>query len=107
MGILGAGLQAALTDTKTTSSVASGISSAVTSAQAVRGIVAGPTQIAVAQVDRAISDAFIETNLILTRIEENTRRTAQDAAPSGGGSIQAGGSSEATSALANESPTLV
>jgi hypothetical protein len=39
--------------------------SAVTSTQQVRGVVAGPTSIAVAQIGGAISDAFIETNRIL------------------------------------------
>lgn len=36
--------------------------------QATRGVVVGPTNIAVAQVGDAISDAFIETNTILERI---------------------------------------
>lgn len=103
LGVLGAGFQA-LTAGDDATSRAADIQSAVTSSERVRGIVAGPTQIAVAQVDRAISDAFIETNRILARIEENTRRTAQ--APTGEGSIQTGGSSEATEALANESPTI-
>ncbi|MCP4497926.1 MAG: hypothetical protein GY825_14260, partial [Phycisphaeraceae bacterium] len=105
MGIVGAGVKA-LTAGDTATSQAGRIQSAVTSAERVRGIVAGPTQIAVAQVDRAISDAFVETNVILGRIEVNTRRTANDAAPSGGGSLQTGGGSEATEALANESPTI-
>jgi hypothetical protein len=55
------------------SSRSSAIRSAVTSTQQVRGIVAGPTQIAVAQVDRALQTAFVETNAILRAIERNTR----------------------------------
>ena len=44
------------------------MASAVTSTQAVRGIVAGPTQVAVAEIGRTIQDAFVETNLILRRM---------------------------------------
>lgn len=107
LGILGEGIKAAFKDEDITSEAASGITSAVTSTQAVRGIVAGPTSIAVAQVDRAISDAFIETNRILRLIEQNTRSTAASTSDLGTGSVPSGGTSEATQALGNEGPSLV
>lgn len=47
---------------------AANVASAITSTQAVRGIVAGPTQIAVAEIGRTIQEAFVETNLILRRM---------------------------------------
>lgn len=53
-------------DTKIETSAAQ-VESAVTSTQAVRGVIAGPTQIAVAQVGRSVQEAFVETNLILRR----------------------------------------
>lgn len=107
-GILGAGLTAFAQRNAedSASQVAAGVTSAVTSTQAVRGIVAGPTQIAVAQVDRAISDAFIETNRILGRIEENTRSTAVSTSDTGTGSVPVGGTDESIQALANEGPSL-
>lgn len=97
---IGTGLQALARDDESSSS-SGNIRSAVDSAERVRGIVAGPTQIAVAQVDRAISDSFVETNSILTRQEQILRRIA---ARIGGPatSAESGGSSEATSILANE-----
>ena len=107
LGILGGGISAFQKGTETSSAIASGVTSAVTSTQAVRGIVAGPTQLAVAQVDRAISDSFIETNRILARIEENTRATATQTSDTGTGSIPSGGTDAATQALANEGPSLV
>lgn len=88
------------------SSAAGQVASAVTSVQRVRGIVAGPTNVAVAQVDRGIRDAFVETNFILRRIEENTRSTAIQTSDTGTGSVPTGGTSEATQALANESPAF-
>jgi len=47
--------------------------------------VAGPTSIGVAQVDRAISESFVETNALLARIELNTRATAGAASSAGAG----------------------
>ena len=107
IGLVGQGISAALRGDEVTSQAARTVSSAVESAQRVRGIVAGPTSIAVAQVDRAISDAFIETNFILRRIEENTRATAVQTSDTGTGSVPTGGTSEATQALANEGPSFV
>lgn len=81
--------------------------SAVTSVERVRGIVAGPTSLAVAQVDRGIQDAFLPTEFLLRRIEENTRASASNTSDTGTGSVPTGGTSEATQALANEGPSLV
>lgn len=102
-GVLGLGtglLQASLRDAEV-SSTAGSVRSAVSSTQAVRGVVAGPTQIAIAEVDRAIADAFVETNSILRRgnailvgIERNTR---------GGGAP----SEPAARILATESESLI
>ena len=89
------------------SQAAGQVASAVTSVQRVRGIVAGPTSLAVAQVDRAISDAFIETNFILRRIEENTRATATQTSDSGTGSVPTGGTDESIQSLANEGPSFI
>ncbi len=87
--------------------MAANIRSAVTSTQAVRGIVAGPTQIAVAQVDRAISDSFLEPTRLLRIIAENTGRTVEQTSDTGTGSIPTGGTDPATQALANEGPSLI
>lgn len=107
IGLIGQGISAALGGDEVTSAAARTVSSAVESTARVRGIVAGPTSIAVAQVDRAISDAFIETNFILRRIEENTRATATQTSDTGTGSVPTGGTSEATQALANEGPSFL
>lgn len=69
-GILGAAglafglIAGALKETEISTS-ADKIISAVESAQQVRGIIAGPTQIGIAQVGETIEAAFIETNFIL------------------------------------------
>lgn len=88
-------------------SVAGGVVSAVTSVQRVRGLVTGPTQVAVAQVDRGIRDAFLPTERLLDLIEQNTRATATQTSDTGTGSVPTGGTSEATQALANEGPSIV
>lgn len=106
LGILGAGIGAFRREQKTESAAAQ-VQSAVDSAEKVRGIVAGPTSIAIAQVDRGISDAFLPTERLLTLIEENTRSTARATSDTGTGSVPSGGTSEATQALANEGPSLV
>ena len=107
IGLVGQGISAALRSDEVTSQAARTVSSAVESTARVRGIVAGPTSIAIAQVDRAISDAFVETNFILRRIEENTRATATQTSDTGTGSVPSGGTSEATQALANEGPSFL
>ena len=58
-------------------SAASSVRSAVTSTQQTRGIVAGPTGIAVAEVGRSIKEAFTESERFLRLIERNTRATAE------------------------------
>ncbi|MEE8164759.1 MAG: hypothetical protein V3T64_04255, partial [Myxococcota bacterium] len=80
VGVLGAGIQALTRDDAITSSAAN-IRSAIDSAQRVRGIVAGPTSIGIAQVDRGIRDAFLPTEALLVRIERNTRTTAEVVSP--------------------------
>ena len=106
LGILGAGISAFRRE-QDVRSMAAGVTSAVDSAERVRGIVTGPTSIAIAQVDRGIADAFIEPTRLLALIEENTRRTARSTSDTGTGSVPSGGTSEATQALANEGPSLV
>jgi hypothetical protein len=59
----------------------SGVQSAVTGHEAVRGIIAGETSIPIAQIGDSLKDALVETNGILLAIEGNTR---------GGGSGAAG-----------------
>lgn len=106
-GVIGAGISALTRTEEGRAMAAGGITSAVESAERVRGIVAGPTSIAVAQVDRAIADAFIEPTRLLAIIAENTGRTATQTSDTGTGSIPSGGTSEATQALGNEGPSLV
>jgi hypothetical protein len=92
-------LAGALQDTEVETSAAD-VASAVTSTQAVRGVVAGPTQIAVAEIGRTIQEAFVETNLILRRmlsvlVDQRTLLA--------GGAVAAGaGSSEAFGAGTDE-----
>ena len=100
LAAVGQGIRALSRDSQISSTVGS-VRSAVDSVERVRGIVAGPTQIAVAQVDRAIADAFVETNSILSRSEGLLRRIASRIG-SPAGSAELGGSSEATTILANE-----
>jgi hypothetical protein len=51
----------------------SGVTSAVTSHEAVRGIIAGDTSIPIAQIGEDLQDALVPTNSILEQIEANTR----------------------------------
>lgn len=106
LGILGAGISAFRAREQGRAQAAGGIS-AVTSVQQVRGIVAGPTSIAVAQVDRAIADAFVEPTRLLTIIAETNTKIAQQGSSTQTGSIPTGGSDAATIALANEGASLV
>ncbi|MEE8164882.1 MAG: hypothetical protein V3T64_04885, partial [Myxococcota bacterium] len=80
LGVVGAGLQAISREDEITSASAN-IRSAIDSAQRVRGIIAGPTSIGIAQVDRGIRDAFLPTEALLVRIERNTRTTAEVVSP--------------------------
>jgi tape measure domain-containing protein len=68
-------------------SAAASVRSAVTSTQQTRGIVAGPTSIAVAEVGRSIKEAFTESERLLRLVERNTRLTAEAV----GGTAAAGG----------------
>lgn len=101
-GIFGAVLGAAFNKTEVTSA-AGNIQSAVTSAQQVRGIVAGPSQIAIAQVGESIRDAFAESERLLTIIARNTTTLATGRGTPAGAAPAA---FDAAFSLANESPSL-
>lgn len=102
-GIFGSVLGAAFNRTEV-QSAAGNIQSAVTSAQQVRGIVAGPSSIAIAQVGESIRDAFRESERLLGLIARNTGAIAGATlrAPAG----EAIGVSESAWSLANESAAL-
>jgi hypothetical protein len=51
----------------------SGASVGVTTHEAVRGIVAGPSSIPIGEIGESLQDALVPTNSILRNIEENTR----------------------------------
>lgn len=73
---VGAGLLAGALRSNEADVTNAAIQSAVDSAQQVRGIVAGPTDIPIFQVGNAIRDAFVETNRILvdqTRVLRDIR----------------------------------
>lgn len=107
LGTLGAGLQAFARDDEITSQAAN-IRSAVDSAQRVRGIVAGPTSIGIAQVDRGIRDAFLPTERFLAAIERNTRQTATSVSPEGNASqAPSSGADPASAILTTESESLI
>jgi len=57
----------------TSSFTPSGVQSPVTAHEAVRGVVAGETSVAIAEIGVSLQDALVSTNGILLRIEENTR----------------------------------
>jgi len=105
LAVVGAGLQAFGREDRVRSE-AGRVRSAADSVERVRGIVAGPTGIAIAQVAPAIADSFIGTLQILRRSEENTARAARAATGASTGSVPSGGSSAATSALGSEGPAL-
>ncbi|MCP4251070.1 MAG: hypothetical protein GY778_28870 [bacterium] len=80
-GLLGLGgtlLQSALGGGADVQSSASAVRSAVTSTQAVRGVVAGPSQIGIARVGESIAEAFAEPTRLLALIERNTRLALVD-----------------------------
>lgn len=108
-GLLGAAIptaiSAALRDDEVTSA-AGNIQSAVTSAQQVRGIVAGPQQVAIAEVGRSIQEAFRESERLLGIIASNTGTIAVNSSPSTGSSAPGAGT-EAEAVLTNESASLV
>ena len=52
---------------------ASGVTSSVTSHEAVRGVISGETSIPIAQIGTQLVEALVPTNGILTQIEQNTR----------------------------------
>ncbi|MHB9075250.1 MAG: phage tail tape measure protein [Desulfobaccales bacterium] len=82
MGVIGLiGMLA--TSRGSSSSSPTGVTSAITSHEAVRGIIAGETSIPIAQIGTSLQDALVPTNGILSQIEGNTR---------GGGGARGGGS---------------
>jgi tape measure domain-containing protein len=103
LGTIGAVTSAVLNRQEDAQITARNIQSAVTSAQQVRGIVAGPTQIAVAQVARGIQDAFVESERLLRIIATNTAVTAVNT----GGRTGQATTDLAAEVLATESPSFV
>ncbi len=77
------------------SSSSANVSSAVTSTEAVRGIVAGPQEIAIAQVDRAIGEAFEPATAEL-RVHSILLRSILDAIVASGGTVTGFGAETAT-----------
>ena len=72
MGVIGlAGMM--LTSKSSSSFTPSGVTSSVTAHEAVRGVIAGPTDIPIAQIGTSMQDALVPTNGILSQIEINTR----------------------------------
>ncbi len=96
-GIIGAIGSALANSGGKSSSSAGNVRSAVTSAQQLRGIVAGPQSIAIADVSRGLQEAFRESERLLRIIAANTRTIAERSGGSGFG---------ADAALAGEGPTL-
>lgn len=82
------------------------VQSAVDSSQKIRGVVAGPTSIAIAQVDRAISDSFVETNSELRRQTVLLRDIADGGGAVAGEAGEEGASSEEVIVLSGASPSF-
>ena len=97
---------AALRDEEISTSAAN-IASAVTSAQQVRGIVAGPQQVAIGEVGRSIQTAFAESENLLRSIAASNTQIARNTARGGAGSLDPDAGDEASQALTNESPSFV
>jgi hypothetical protein len=74
-GVLGAVglLGMMLTRGSSSSWSAAGASAGVTSSEAVRGVIAGPTSIPIGDIGESLADALVPTNGILEEIAENTR----------------------------------
>ena len=81
------------------------VRSSVESAQATRGVVAGPTNIPVFQVGQQLEDAMIETNGILTAILAAVQFNGASAAAGGVGG--AGAPSGAAADLSLTTPSLI
>ncbi len=97
-GIIG-GIGAALANSSKagSSSSAGNIRSAVTDARQVRGVVAGPQQIGIAEVSRGIREAFLESERLLRIIASNTGAIARQSGAVAGA---------VDAALAGESPSF-
>jgi hypothetical protein len=83
-GAAGAGLASAvmgaigllgmlLTSSGSSSYSASGVTSGVTASEAIRGVIAGPTSIPIAEINIGLREALLDTNNWLSKIEGNTR----------------------------------
>jgi len=82
MGVIGL-VGTLLTSSSSSSSYsASSVTSSVTSSEAVRGVIAGDTTVAISEVSDSLSEAVAPHLGILRQIEENTRNSG------GGGSSQ-------------------
>lgn len=66
---------------------ASGVESGVTSHEAVRGVIAGETTVAIGEIAVSFQDALLTTNNILYQIEQNTRGYGSGAVASIKGSL--------------------
>jgi hypothetical protein len=73
MGVIGLIGMLLTSGGSSSSFTSSGVQSAVTGHEAVRGIIAGETSIPIAQIGDSLKDALVETNGILLAIEGNTR----------------------------------
>lgn len=103
-GILG-GVIGAVTRRTESSSSSGSVRSAVDSTERVRGVIAGPSQIAIAQVGESIRDAWTEPTRVLEIIARNTAATARAAAAAATPAARAAADPSAFS-LANESVGL-
>lgn len=102
-GIFGSVLGAVFNRTEVTSA-AGNIQSAVDSAQQVRGVVAGPTSLGIAQVGTSIREAFRESERLLGIIARNTTAIAAGRRQLPAGVSALGGPG---TALADESAALL
>lgn len=87
------------------SSSSSGVRSAVTSTQAVRGIVAGPSQIAIAQVGNSITDGFQPVVVLLGEIRDGVTRIVSRAEQAATG--RPGANSDALTLATQSAPLAV
>jgi hypothetical protein len=104
LGIFGSVLGAVFNKTQVESAAAN-VKSAVDNAQQVRGVIAGPTSVGIAQVGESIRDAFRESERLLGIIAVNTGVLA---GRSGAvrTAVRSASGTDAAFALVNESPSL-
>jgi hypothetical protein len=73
MGVIGLVGMLLTSGSGSSSFSASGVTSTVTSHEAVRGIIAGETSIPIGELNAGLQEALLPTNEILSQIEQNTR----------------------------------